>query len=174
MAPMLQPDLPGTKFVFPTAPIVSPGGRGDDTAARGLQRMGAASRGAVRLFALHLLRAPARPTCCPPARPPQRPITLNGGMRMTGWYDIVDLDRVGSEHQDAEAMHESKRCAGPAGEEEAQGRGRRVGGAEASGTAVSIFVECMQRCMNARAEGNRTMYENARKHMIIKQSTHAR
>ncbi|PRW33175.1 acyl- thioesterase 1 [Chlorella sorokiniana] len=59
VAPMLQPDLPQTKFIFPTAPI--------------------------------------------------RPITINGGMRMTGWYDIADLDRIGSESQDAAAMHESRR-----------------------------------------------------------------
>ncbi|PSC68715.1 acyl-thioesterase 1 isoform A [Micractinium conductrix] len=38
-----------------------------------------------------------------------RPITVNGGMRMTGWYDIASLDRLDSEAQDAEAMQESKR-----------------------------------------------------------------
>ncbi|KAL4440017.1 hypothetical protein ABPG75_003018 [Micractinium tetrahymenae] len=39
---------------------------------------------------------------------PTRPITVNGGMRCTG-YDIADLDRLSNESQDAEAMHESKR-----------------------------------------------------------------
>lgn len=41
----------------------------------------------------------------------QRPITVNGGMPCTGWYDIAALDRLANESQDAEAMHESKRCA---------------------------------------------------------------
>lgn len=40
---------------------------------------------------------------------PMRPITVNGGMRCTGWYDIAALDRLSNESQDAEAMHESKR-----------------------------------------------------------------
>ena len=59
---------------------------------------------------------PPPPNVRPHARPPsypavaQRPITVNGGMRMTGWYDIASLDRLDSEAQDAEAMQESKRC----------------------------------------------------------------
>lgn len=40
---------------------------------------------------------------------PTRPITVNGGMPCTGWYDIAALDRLANESQDAEAMHESKR-----------------------------------------------------------------
>lgn len=58
IGPLLQPDLPNTQFVFPTAPV--------------------------------------------------RSITLNDGMRMTGWYDIADLNRLGAD-QDAESMRESKR-----------------------------------------------------------------
>ena len=138
---MLQPDLPYARFVFPTAPTVS-----------------MVVRHAASGVALRARRPQARPELRPaPPRPLQRPITLNGGMRMTGWwvreggrcrlscrrcrrhcppaqksllvrppalqtttttattttgrYDIVDLDRIGSEHQDAAAMRESKRCA---------------------------------------------------------------
>lgn len=36
---------------------------------------------------------------------PQRPITINGGMVMRGWYDIVSLERTGL--QDAEGIRES-------------------------------------------------------------------
>lgn len=58
IAPMLQPEVPNTTFVFPTAPT--------------------------------------------------RPITLNGGMTMTGWYDIASLERLDA-LQDADAMQESMR-----------------------------------------------------------------
>ncbi len=37
---------------------------------------------------------------------PQRPITINGGMVMRGWYDIVDLDDLDS-RADAQGVQES-------------------------------------------------------------------
>eukprot|EP00887_Chlorella_sp_A99_P000559 scaffold17.g559.t1 len=49
-------------------------------------------------------RAPARgPAACAALRP----ITVNGGMQCTGWFDIASLDRLTAE-QDAEGLHASK------------------------------------------------------------------
>jgi phospholipase/carboxylesterase len=39
---------------------------------------------------------------------PPRPVTLNGGMRMRAWYDIVSLDRKGAE--DEAGFRESERA----------------------------------------------------------------
>ena len=36
---------------------------------------------------------------------PYRPITINGGMTMRGWYDIMSLDR--NDNQDEDGIHES-------------------------------------------------------------------
>lgn len=40
----------------------------------------------------------------------QRPITVNFGMRMPGWYDIASLEDI-DQREDKEGLHESKRCA---------------------------------------------------------------
>lgn len=40
----------------------------------------------------------------------QRPITVNGGMTMTGWFDIASLDDIDAE-EDVEGFKESQRCA---------------------------------------------------------------
>ena len=39
---------------------------------------------------------------------PMRPITLNGGMRMPGWYDILSLEKIDAE-EDVEGVEESVR-----------------------------------------------------------------
>ena len=39
---------------------------------------------------------------------PSRPITLNMGMKMPGWYDIASLEDI-NQKEDAEGLHESKR-----------------------------------------------------------------
>lgn len=39
---------------------------------------------------------------------PSRPITLNMGMSMPGWYDIASLKDI-NQQEDAEGLHESKR-----------------------------------------------------------------
>lgn len=86
---MLGPDLANTQFIFPTAPTVSGS---------------LPSLGGVCAQMLRTHRVLAVPFPCLL----QRPVTLNGGMRMNAWYDIAHLDRLGSQ-QDAEAMHESLR-----------------------------------------------------------------
>ena len=89
---MLGPDLPNTQFIFPTAPTVS-----------GSLALSAALLGrCVRRHSAHTMLPVPLPCLL------QRPVTLNGGMRMNAWYDIAHLDRLGSQ-QDAEAMHESLR-----------------------------------------------------------------
>ncbi len=40
---------------------------------------------------------------------PQRPISLNMGMRMTGWYDIASLQDI-NQKEDAAGLLESQRC----------------------------------------------------------------
>jgi hypothetical protein len=40
---------------------------------------------------------------------PQRPITVNFGMRMPGWYDIASLDDINA-REDKAGLTESKRC----------------------------------------------------------------
>ena len=42
---------------------------------------------------------------------PSRPITLNMGMKMPGWYDIASLEDI-NQKEDAEGLHESKRWVG--------------------------------------------------------------
>ena len=39
---------------------------------------------------------------------PTRPVTINGGMRMRAWYDIVGLDRKAAEDADGFQGHRSK------------------------------------------------------------------
>lgn len=39
---------------------------------------------------------------------PKRPITLNMGMSMTGWYDIASLEAINMK-EDAEGLKESQR-----------------------------------------------------------------
>ena len=41
---------------------------------------------------------------------PTRPITLNGGMRMTGWFDILSLDRLKLK-EDRAGLDDAMRCA---------------------------------------------------------------
>jgi hypothetical protein len=38
----------------------------------------------------------------------QRPITVNFGMRMPGWYDIASLEDI-DQREDKDGLHESKR-----------------------------------------------------------------
>lgn len=40
---------------------------------------------------------------------PTRPITLNGGMRMTGWFDILSLDRIKMQ-EDKAGLEDAVRC----------------------------------------------------------------
>ena len=39
----------------------------------------------------------------------QRPITLNGGMKMTGWFDIMSLDRL-KMREDKAGLEDALRC----------------------------------------------------------------
>lgn len=39
----------------------------------------------------------------------QRPITVNFGMQMPGWYDIASLEDINA-REDKEGLHESQRC----------------------------------------------------------------
>lgn len=98
---MLQLQWSGVAGCSPTAVALEPAATCRLSICPGSSWAGSSKPGSARLPA----RAPT--LCLCPLL--QRPITLNGGMRMTGWYDIIDLDRIGSEHQDAAAMHESKR-----------------------------------------------------------------
>ena len=41
---------------------------------------------------------------------PTRPITLNGGMRMTGWFDILSLDKLKMK-EDKAGLEDAMRCA---------------------------------------------------------------
>jgi lysophospholipase-2 len=38
----------------------------------------------------------------------QRPISVNFGMRMPGWYDIASLEDI-DQKEDKDGLHESKR-----------------------------------------------------------------
>jgi hypothetical protein len=40
--------------------------------------------------------------------PLQRPISVNFGMRMPGWYDIASLEDI-DQKEDKDGLHESKR-----------------------------------------------------------------
>jgi hypothetical protein len=41
---------------------------------------------------------------------PQRPITVNGGFKMPGWYDIFSLGGDIEQRQDAEGLHDAAQC----------------------------------------------------------------
>ena len=41
-----------------------------------------------------------------PVHTPQRPITVNMGMRMTGWFDIASLDEI-SQREDVQGLKDS-------------------------------------------------------------------
>ncbi|PIE36686.1 MAG: carboxylesterase [Gammaproteobacteria bacterium] len=56
---------------------------------------------------LNLLQRPGVRFVFPHA--PVRPITVNGGMAMRGWYDIPGID-VAAREQDAEGIHKSSRA----------------------------------------------------------------
>ena len=74
--------LPHVKWIFPHAYVAEPTRRTEDrTRQCGL---GPAS------LAWHPM--PRAALCRSPHRP-KRPITLNGGHVMPGWYDIISLDR---------------------------------------------------------------------------------
>jgi hypothetical protein len=42
---------------------------------------------------------------------PQRPITVNGGFKMPGWYDVFSLGGDIEQQQDAEGLHDAAQCA---------------------------------------------------------------
>ena len=72
VAPMLQPDLPHTKFIFPTAPIVRGGGCSQPRrcAACKLCRLVVACLGAQHCPAAAPRRSPPCPPPCPPPAAP--------------------------------------------------------------------------------------------------------
>lgn len=77
IGPLLQPDLPNTQFVFPTAPVVSPHAafRKPPHHVLCCHRYQPGATLLVAEFSSGL----RSPLCCM-----QRSITLNDGMRMTG------------------------------------------------------------------------------------------
>jgi len=63
-----------------------------------------------RSWRQHHLPTLTNPPSAPPPQPypAQRPITINMGTRMPGWYDISSLEDI-DQREDAEGMMESKR-----------------------------------------------------------------
>mmetsp|Transcript_3199 Transcript_3199/g.10589 ORF Transcript_3199/g.10589 Transcript_3199/m.10589 type:complete len:266 (-) Transcript_3199:482-1279(-) len=105
-----------------------------------LHGLGDSSRGWADVAAMWSARMPTVRFVLPTA--PERPVTLNGGMRMTAWYDILSLDADRAD-QPAEGIDESKAAVEALVAEEAAlvgGAGKVVLAGFSQGGAVALYA----------------------------------
>lgn len=92
------------RFQYPQ-PLVTPAT--EQHTATVIMLHGLGDRGSGWAEIGHGLRMPWCKFVFPTA--PTRPITLNGGYRMTGWYDIASLDKLSDAGDDEEGVRDSVR-----------------------------------------------------------------
>jgi predicted esterase len=76
---------------------------------------------------------------------PERPITVNGGMRMPAWYDIASLDAVLAQQDDVKGLKRSAKLLRRLAEEQLAAGVQRVAiGGFSQGGAVALFAALIE------------------------------